>query len=143
MGLQTRETKYIESASQNTFYPFQNKHQNHWHFWSVRMLCAFKNPHIVTYEMGQANKRTYISTNDVRSIYSISLLQTCLFHKHSKQKIRCLILYHIRTTASSSCTNMINGKSKIFLNQIPLHLPSCGPGFKSQAQNLGFFQFTM
>ena len=28
--LRCREMEYIEQASQNTFYPFQNKHQNHW-----------------------------------------------------------------------------------------------------------------
>ena len=68
--------EYIESTSQNTFYPFQNKHQNHQHIQSVRMLCALKNKNLVSYEMGQGNQRPQISTNYAHSIYSISLLQT-------------------------------------------------------------------
>ena len=30
-----RYVKYIECTSYNTFYPFQNKHQVHWHLQSV------------------------------------------------------------------------------------------------------------
>ena len=48
-----REMEYIESSYYNTFYPFQNKHQIHWHLQSVNMLSAFKNQN---HEMGQANQ---------------------------------------------------------------------------------------
>ena len=34
--------EYIEHSSYNTFSPFQNKHQIHWHLQSVKVLCAFK-----------------------------------------------------------------------------------------------------
>ena len=47
-----REIEYIERASYNTFYPFQNKHQIHQHLESVRKLCAFKNQNLVSNEMG-------------------------------------------------------------------------------------------
>ena len=46
-----REMEYIERTSFNTFYPFQNKHQIHWHLQSVKMLCAFKNQNLVCHEM--------------------------------------------------------------------------------------------
>ena len=80
--------EYIESSSQNTFYPFQNKHQNHQHLQSFRMLCALKkSKHSKSNEMGQANLRPQISTNDVYSIYSISLIEFAQIHL-----ICCLIL---------------------------------------------------
>ena len=36
---QRREMEYIEQASSNTFYPFQNKHKIHWHLQIAKMLC--------------------------------------------------------------------------------------------------------
>ena len=36
-----RDGIYRESIIEH-FYPNQNKHQNHWHLYSVKMLCAFK-----------------------------------------------------------------------------------------------------
>ena len=33
----------IEQASSRIFYPFQNKHQIHWHLQIVKMLCPIKN----------------------------------------------------------------------------------------------------
>ena len=35
----SREMEYIEQASSNTFYPFQNKHKIHWHLQIAKMLC--------------------------------------------------------------------------------------------------------
>ena len=50
-----REMEYIEQTTYNTFYPFQNNHQIHWHDQSVKMLCAFKIKNLVCIEMGKAN----------------------------------------------------------------------------------------
>ena len=47
---QIGEMEYIEHASCNTFYPFQNKHQIHRHIQSVK-VCAFKNQNLVCHEM--------------------------------------------------------------------------------------------
>ena len=37
-----RELEYVESASYNTFEPFQNKEKIHQHLQRNKMLCAFK-----------------------------------------------------------------------------------------------------
>ena len=74
--------EYIERACQNTFYTLQNKAKivpetNTKTIGIYRVLGCFvllKNQKLDSYEMGQANQRPQISTNDVRSIYSISLV---------------------------------------------------------------------
>ena len=55
----SREMEYIEQASSNTFYPFQNKHQIHRNLQIVKMLCPLKNQNEVesrSHKMGQAIK---------------------------------------------------------------------------------------
>ena len=36
--------KFIEQASSNTFYPFQNKHQIHGFIWAYHSVAAGSNP---------------------------------------------------------------------------------------------------
>ena len=66
--------EYKVHSYYNAFYPFQNKHQIHLHLQSVKILCAHKNQNKVKI-MKWANlaRDQYISINDERSIYSISL----------------------------------------------------------------------
>ena len=53
ISVKNREMEFIERASYNTFYPFQNKHQTHQHLQSVKMLCAFnKSRYSESHEMG-------------------------------------------------------------------------------------------
>ena len=71
--------EYIECSSYNTCYPFQNKHQIHWHLESVKMLRTFKNQNIVNVmKWGRLTRDQYISINDECSIYSISLILSCV-----------------------------------------------------------------
>ena len=37
-----REMEYLERSNYNTFFPFQNNHQIHWHLQSGKMLCAYE-----------------------------------------------------------------------------------------------------
>ena len=67
------EMEYIEQASSRIFYPFQNKHQIHWHLPIVKMLCPFKNSG--SHKMGQVNQLTHRFLNNVRPMYSISVGQ--------------------------------------------------------------------
>ena len=41
-AVQSREMENIEHSSNDTFYPFQNKHQSHQHLWSVKILCRYE-----------------------------------------------------------------------------------------------------
>ena len=53
--LKAREMEYIEQASNNTFYPFQNTHQIHWHLQIVKILYPLTKSSSKVERMGEPN----------------------------------------------------------------------------------------
>ena len=75
--MSSKEMEYIEQASSNTFYPFQNKHQIHQHLQSVNMSCPVKkSKYCGSHKMGWANWVTHRFLNYVHFLYSISLMSS-------------------------------------------------------------------